>query len=134
MITMKELNRDNFPIDQDIKANLELLLKKINVVREMYGKPMVVTNGLRSMDKHIEIYKKKLGRSYTINKVPMKSQHLIGAAVDIADPDGKLAAWCIDNLPKFKDIALYMEDFNDTAGYVHFQLFAPKSGNRVFKP
>jgi hypothetical protein len=64
----------------------------------------------------------------------MKSNHLFGRAVDFADGDGKLKKWILENIKLMEEIGLYMEDFNATKTWVHFQINPPKSGNRFFKP
>ncbi|CAB4200179.1 Peptidase M15A, C-terminal [uncultured Caudovirales phage] len=123
MITLKELNPRNRPLTHDQEANLELLHKAINKVRTAYGKPMVVTSGFRSVEDQ-----------QRINPKASASKHLLGLAVDIADADGKLWAWCVANLSVIEEAGLYLEDGASTKGWVHFQASPPKSGRRIFKP
>lgn len=122
-ITAKQLNPHGYPTDGEVAANLAILLDRMNEVRSAYGKPMVVNSGLRSQADQTRI-----------NPGAPKSKHLIGAACDISDPDGSLAAWVKANLPKMKEIGLWMEEFSKTQGWVHFQCIPPKSGNRIFIP
>jgi uncharacterized protein YcbK (DUF882 family) len=134
MITIKELlsNQAKFEdLDKDVQANLNELFLKVNIVRKEYGKPMIVTSGLRTKKHHLEIYARK---GIYPPKVPMKSNHLFGRAVDFADGDGKLKKWILANIKLMEEIGLYMEDFNATKTWVHFQINPPKSGNRFFKP
>ena len=134
MITIKELlsNQAKFEdLDKDVQANLNELFLKVNIVRKEYGKPMIVTSGLRTKKHHLEIYARK---GIYPPKVPMKSNHLFGRAVDFADGDGKLKKWILENIKLMEEIGLYMEDFNATKTWVHFQINPPKSGNRFFKP
>ncbi len=136
MITAKELNPHNFPTTPDIDANLETLLARINLLRAEWGKPMIVTSGLRSKADHERIYKElaaKKGDVYNPNKVPWNSMHLQGAACDISDPDGKLYGWCESNENILADIGLWCE-VKDKQARVHFQIFAPRSGKRFFYP
>lgn len=126
MISMEELNPHNYSTN-GLEANLASLLHKINEVRDAYGVPMVVTSGLRS-----QVDQQRLiadGRS----NAP-KSHHLTGEAVDIYDPNGKLAAWTEANLDLMEEIGVWMEDFAHTPGWVHYQIVGPTSGNRVFIP
>ena len=48
------------------------------------------------------------------------------------------ARWCVANLHLLADLDLYMEDPRCTIGqwtsWVHLQIFAPRSGQRVFIP
>jgi len=134
MITINELlsNQAKFEdLDKDIQANLNELFLKVNIVRKEYGKPMIVTSGLRTKKYHLEIYAAK---GIYPPKVPMKSNHLFGRAVDFADGDGKLKKWILANIKLMDGIGLYMEDFVATKTWVHFQINPPKSGNRFFKP
>lgn len=134
MITMNELlsNQATFDsLDNDVQENLNQLFLKVNIVRKEYGKPMIVTSGLRTKKHHLEIYARK---GIYPPKVPMKSNHLFGRAVDFADGDGKLKKWILENIALMEEIGLWMEDFNATKTWVHFQINPPKSGNRFFKP
>ena len=134
MITMNELlsNQASFDsLDKEVQENLNQLFLKVNIVRKEYGKPMIVTSGLRTKKHHLEIYARK---GIYPPKVPMKSNHLFGRAVDFADGDGKLKKWILANIKLMEDIGLYMEDFAATKTWVHFQINPPKSGNRFFKP
>lgn len=134
MITMDELlsGQAKFSdLDKEIQDNLNVLLEKVNKVRKAYGKPMIVTSGLRTKKHHLEIYARK---GIYPPKVPMKSNHLFGRAVDFADGDGKLKKWILENIEQIEEIGLYMEDFSATKTWVHFQINPPKSGKRFFKP
>ena len=140
MITFKEYTKDT-PINDipiAVQHNIEELLRRVNVIREKYGKPMIVTSGLRSMYVHKEIYRKinmrrkKLGMAEV--RVPMQSAHLIGKAIDIFDPSGALQKWCLDNVTVLEDVGLWCEHFDDTVGWVHMQSAPPKSGSRFFHP
>ncbi len=118
---------------EEVRANLAVLLHRVNKVRAAYAKPMTVTSGLRTWAQHLQIYKKKLGDAYAESKVPKASKHLIGAAVDISDPKRLLQKWCIDNVKTLEDAGLWCEAFEDTPTWVHFQCQPPKSGKRFFR-
>ena len=55
MISPKELNPKGFKTTPEIDANLKDLLDKINIVRKTWGKPMLVTSGLRDLEDHKRI-------------------------------------------------------------------------------
>lgn len=119
MISFKELlgltNINDIPISH--QHNLEALLKAINVIRNAYGKSMIVTSGYRSMQDHLRIYSQK-GITDTA-KIPMRSKHLIGAAVDISDPDKALYNWCKANDAVLRDAGLFLEERQ--GNWQHFQ-------------
>ncbi len=134
MITFNELIKGNSIADIPIEHqhNLEDLLKKINQIRTAYNVPMVVTSGYRSMQDHLRIYSQK--GITDKSKIPMKSKHLYGQAVDIADADGKLKAWVLKNVTLLESVGLWCEDFSTTTTWVHFQILPPGSGKRFFMP
>lgn len=139
LITIKELLNGNQLETQseEIQKNLATLHFRMNIIRKAWAKPMKVTSGLRSMDDHIRIYKdiaKKQGKEFDASKVPMKSKHLFGQAVDIYDPNKELQTWCLENIPLLEKVGLWMEDFNYTKNWVHFQCVQPASGKRFFIP
>lgn len=127
MITLKELNPRNFPTTPEIDANLKILLEKMNKVRVAYAQPMIVTSGLRS---------EKLQEALIIagKSTATRSKHLLGQACDIQDKNGKLTKWIKANLKLMADVGLWLEDFEYTIGWCHFQSVPPKSGKRIFIP
>lgn len=133
MITMKEILKgvELESLPKDHQDNLAILLERINKVRAAYGKAMNVSSGYRSMEGHLRIYKQKGITDQS--KIPMKSNHLFGRAVDIAD-NGSLQKWCKDNVKTLEEIGLWMESFDATPTWVHFQINPPRSGNRFFNP
>lgn len=108
---------------QEISDNLDRLLVPLNRVRSAWDKPMVVTSGWRPPELNA-----------LIPGAATHSKHMIGLAADISDPDGSLWAWVLENLPLLQSLGLYLEDKRWTPSWVHFQLVAPQSGHRIFKP
>lgn len=133
-ISLKELIKDTQfnTLPKEVQDNLMTLLERINKVRDKWAHSMTVTSGLRTMKEHLAIYAAK--GITDKSKIPMKSAHLAGGAVDISDPDKKLQAWCTANEPFLTSVGLWMEDFKATPNWCHFQVYAPKSGNRWFVP
>lgn len=108
-------------VDIVTKRNLEDLIRKVNALG--YEPPMRASSCLRSIKDQQRINPKAMG-----------SSHLYGAAVDIADPDGKLKAWVKINQKKIVECGLWVENPQYTNGWIHFQIYAPKSMNRFFNP
>ena len=108
-------------VDTITLRNLEDLCRKINAMG--YTPPMYATSCLRSIKDQKRINPKAMG-----------SSHLYGAAVDIADPDGKLKAWIEKNPETLTYNGLWAEDFKYTKTWVHLQIYAPKSMKRFFIP
>ena len=63
-----------------------------------------------------------------------RSRHLTCEAVDLADPDGSLDAWCMRHLEVLAAIGLWLEHPDATPGWCHVQTVPPRSGRRVFEP
>jgi len=127
MISMKELNPHNFPTPGAVEKNLKTLFDRMNELRQAYGKPMIVTSGLRSDEKQAEL----IAQGKTNAKF---SKHLAGAACDISDPKKELAKWCLANEEKLKAIGLWCEHPDYTSNWMHFQIMPPMSGKRFFIP
>lgn len=108
---------------QEISDNLDKLLIPLNQIRDAYNKPMIVSSGWRPP----QINAKTPGAA-------PQSKHMIGLACDIIDADGSLMNWVLQNLQLLKDLDIYMENFNYTPNWVHFQLGGPGSGKRIFIP
>lgn len=133
-ITMEEILKGAKLEDQtpEIQANLLKLLEKANLLRKAYNRPLTVSSGFRTMKDHLRIYKEK--GITDEKKIPMKSLHLSGEAVDFADPKQELQKFINDNVKLMEEIGLWFEAFSHTKNWVHCQIRSPKSGNRFFIP
>lgn len=127
MISLKELNPHNYPTTSEIDANLDELLKRLNVLRAAYGKPLTITSGLRSNEQQQALI--AAGKS----NAP-KSKHCIGAAADIYDPNGEFWSWLMVNMELLESTGIWLESKNATPTWVHCQIFPPLSNKRVFNP
>lgn len=124
---LEEFNQRKYPLPPEVEGNINQLIEKLSVIRETFGYPMIITSGYRSVEDQKRIYAGKA-------KIPMGSLHLIGAAADVADRDGCLAAFVHSNIPMLEELGLWIEDTTRTRGWVHLQLRPPVSGNRFFTP
>lgn len=123
MITRKELNPAGIILTKEQEANFEKLFIAMNKIRALYGKPMIVTSGVRTQQMQMRI-----------NPSNPHSAHLAGAAVDINDPDKDLWGWCLDNINIIIECGLYLENRLSHSRHTHFQILPPKSGSRIFNP
>lgn len=121
MITLGELNPNKYLTTPEIDANLAVLLERISLVRLEWGRPMIVTSGLRS---HAD--------QMRINPKAPNSHHLRGEAVDIADRTLELTMWLKGNPDILKNAQLWCED--GCSNWAHFQIVPPSSGKRWFIP
>lgn len=116
-----------------IRSNVNILYGRMLQIEKLCNLPIEITSGFRSLEHHIEIYKKKMGKDFSMKKVPLKSLHLTGEAVDIYDKNGKLFLWCYNNVSILENVCLWVEN-DQGVPRVHFQSRPPKSGQRFFLP
>lgn len=112
---------DKKDIDKTILHNMEDLCQKVNSLG--YTPPMYANSCLRSIKDQQRINPKAMG-----------SAHLYGAAIDISDKDGKLKTWLLKQPELLTYAGLWMENPDKTSGWIHLQLYAPKSMRRIFNP
>jgi hypothetical protein len=114
------------------------LLDRVNKVRALWGKPMTVTSGVRTLQEHLRIYAVKGITDQS--KIPMHSKHLEtvtdAAAVDIADEGLEITAWLKANPSILEDADLYCEDGNSNWVHLQNKPFSSykEGGTRWFKP
>ncbi len=112
-----------WPPAQNIVAHAYDMVAKLNRLLLYWERPITISSGYRPPAVN------------AVTKGAAKgSLHQMCAAVDVVDPGGRLAAFCLADLPMLEHLGLWMEDPAFTRGWCHLQLFAPKSGNRVFQP
>lgn len=108
-------------LSPELLANANTIIPKINELLERFGEYRKCNSGYRSSEDQARI-----------NPTITKSKHMICAAIDISDIDGKLYKWVLANLPVLKELGFWVE--LQQGPWVHFQIFPPKSGNRIFQP
>lgn len=104
-------------------TNLETLIIRINDLLSHYNRDIKINSGYRSPEDQARI-----------NPKAPKSNHLICAAVDIADRDHCFRYWVLMHLDLLIKLGLWMEDPSHTATWVHLQCIPPRSGSRIFIP
>lgn len=136
MIIMKEIIKDLdiTKLPKEHQDNLAKLLIIANNIRTLWDKPLIVTSGYRSYEDQIRIYKQK--GITDLSKIPMKSFHLCGAAIDFSDPDLSMTKW-LENNPKIMEgCNIFCEKGN--SNWVHMQILPFGSykagGTRWFNP
>lgn len=134
MVLMSKLVQANFDsLQLDHKANLFALHHKLNILASMLHFDPTITSGYRTWDDHLRIYAQKRLRDPSL-KIPDNSLHLWGAACDLSDSGSLVKKAILDGLEVVEKLDLYFEDFDYTHGWVHVQIYPPKSGKRFFQP
>ena len=132
MISENEITQGK-DVPDDLRDNLNILLERANKLRNLWGKPMIITSGWRTMEEHLAIYAKK--GITDKSKIPMRSKHLYCEALDISDPDGSLKEFVkADKYKVLVDCDLYMEAEVSTPNWLHIQISPPLSKKREFLP
>jgi hypothetical protein len=125
-------------LPSDVIGNINTLIPTINQLFDIIGYSRDITSGFRSPERHLKVYEtinnKRKNQGLSPLKVPMGSKHLIGAAVDLEDRNGRLDIWCMSNQNTLKTLGLYLEHPNHTIGWCHLQIIPPKSKKIVFIP
>lgn len=117
------MGRDQMaPLTPKLSENLTKLMLALNALRDLYGKPMIVSSGYRPPEINFAAGGAK------------QSNHMFCLACDFKDPDGALDRWCLENLSALEECGLYLEDPGHTPGWCHLQVVPPRSGKRVFIP
>lgn len=142
MLGIQDLNPHQYVLSDEAQANQEALFAAVSSVEEAFvntgSLPFSVTSGVRSWDDHVAIYDAINVRRAEVNlaplRIPTQSNHLveIAAAVDIADSNKQLWAFCLINIPMLEELGIYLEQRQ--GGWVHMQILPPASGKRIFNP
>lgn len=106
----------------ELISNANTTVTRTNELLEKFGEYRKVSSGYRT------------AAANTAAGGAKKSNHMICAAVDLEDKDGRLDAWCLNNLSVLEEIGLWLEHPDNTVNWCHLQIYPPKSGNRIFKP
>lgn len=121
MISRDELlmGRDaEFPLTDELEANLQRLLTAVNKLRTLYAKPMFVSSGYRP-----DHYNTDAGGA-------PDSPHRFCEAVDLHDRDNAIKNWITVEI--LEQCGLYQESPESTPTWCHVQV--RPTLNRVFVP
>jgi len=110
--------------DVGVEENAKFLLHQVNTFLEMLDiKDVHVNSGWRPRE-----YNAKIGGA-------KNSYHVVGRAIDLADPLGGLAAVIKDNPEQLRAMQLWMEDPAHTKTWVHLDNGMRKDrSSRIFIP
>ncbi len=115
------MGRDvEYPLTLDLEANLAVLLERLNLFRQLYGHPMVVSSGYRPGK-----YNEAAGGA-------KNSAHLTCQACDFEDASGVLKAYIRQNPGILDTCNLYQEHPDSTPTWLHVQ--TRPTVTRIFNP
>lgn len=102
-------------------GNMNTIVPAANQLLDAFGEYRACNSGYRSS-----------ADQDRINPGAPHSKHLICAAIDLNDPDGKLNQFCKDNESLLESLGLWCEVRQ--GGWQHCQCIPPISGHRWFIP
>lgn len=110
------------PLTPEMHADMEKMLIAANLLRDVYGKPLVVSSGYRPA-----------AVNAATPGAAKKSNHMLCRAIDFEDKDRKLTNWLVSNIAFLESAGLWMESPLDTPTWAHVQIVPPASGKRIFR-
>lgn len=110
-------------LSAELLANAEIIVARANELLCLAGHAGIVNSGWRP----------KTINASVPNASP-RSRHLTCQAIDLADEDDTLDAWCLAHVELLEQLGLWLEHPQATPGWCHLQIVPPRSGRRVFMP
>jgi hypothetical protein len=110
-------------LTESLRRNAGAMVARANMLLERAGIACAVNSGWRPHAVNAQVP----------NASP-RSRHLTCEAIDLADPDDRLDAWCVRHLEVLEALGLWLEHPQATPGWCHLQIVPPRSGRRVFEP
>lgn len=116
-------------LDKGVRDNASNLLTRVNRLMRQFGQNRRVVRGFAA-----SVECPSPADQYREPFLP--SRHQTAEAVDLADPDGDLDQWLLDNQRLLESCGLFIEHPATTRGHCHLQSVPPKGGSRrrVFYP
>lgn len=109
-------------LTEDIQTNATIICNRANQLIAAFGEDRELRSGWRP-----PAVNHNTGGA-------LHSRHMTGHAVDIEDNDGRLDAFCRDNIGLLEQLGLWLEDEVATPTWCHVQCVPPRSGHRFFIP
>jgi hypothetical protein len=110
-------------LSETLRGNAEHIVERVNALIASAGMVCEVSSGWRPH-----------AINAGIPNASPRSRHMSCEAIDLADPDGSIDAWCLAHLPVLEALGLWLEHPAATPGWCHLQTVPPASGRRVFEP
>ena len=107
----------------ELRANARETVRRVNQLLKRAGLARKVASGWRPASINA-----------AVPGAAKNSKHITCLAIDLADRDGALDAWCMAHLDVLEEIGLWLEHPDATPEWCHLQMQPPGSGSRVFEP
>lgn len=117
----------DYPPTADVTVNAGILALRVERLFGIYAEH----GRLLSAADFTSGYRPAAVNARVANAAP-RSSHILGAAVDVGDPDGTFGQWCLANTSALALCGLWLEHPRSTHGWVHLQCVPPPSHARIF--
>lgn len=107
----------------EVCVNAAETVNRVNALLKEFGEERHVTSGWRPPEVNA-----------STPNAAKRSNHMLGLACDIEDPEGDLDEWCVDHPEVLERLGLFQEHPATTKGWAHLQTVPPRSGKRTFYP
>lgn len=107
----------------EIVAEAEKVIRQVNKLLQRAGLDRDASSGWRPP-----------AVNANVKGAAVRSNHMLGKAVDVVDRDRKLAQYVNANVAVLEELGLWCEATSATPTWVHFQTVPPRSGRRFFQP
>lgn len=117
-------------LDKTMRDNASNLLTRVNRLMRQFGQNRRIVRGFAPT---LRIDSET---AYADAEMFLPSRHQTAEALDLADPEGDLDQWLLDNQKFLESCGLWIEHPATTRGHCHLQSVPPKGGSRrrVFYP
>lgn len=110
-------------LDKALRDNANILLTRVNRLMRQFGENRRVVRGFAPSVECLEPFRQ-------FKEPFLPSRHQSAEAVDLADPEGDLDQWLLDNQRLLESCGLWIEHPATTRGHCHLQSVPPKGGSR----
>lgn len=112
---------------KEVRANAAETVKRVNKILAHAEKDGIICTQVSSGWRPRSV-------NSSVSNAAKTSNHITGKAVDLADPDRKLAQWIINNKHTLSLCFLWAEDPRWTKNWLHLQIVPPLSGKLIYIP
>lgn len=118
-------------LTDEIRANAERVCEAANAIEIASGITCKLRSGWRPAGFNASFAHHDASGAL-VRGGALKSKHMTGEGIDIADNDGAIDAWLTDE--RLEQLGLYREHPDSTPNWCHVQIVPPRSGRRTFIP
>jgi len=120
------------PPSDEVQINARELLIRVNALLDVINESFPGIGA--AMHPRVNSGWRPAAYNATVPGAAVKSKHITGQAIDLADPDGELDELLVNHQNLLVIAGLWQEHPLATKNWMHVQSVPPRSGNRTFYP